>query len=82
MEIMSPLQVQICFKYFLLIPRNDRGDASDLISQSNQICSLPFRAIEHGPYTILIQNGVLLFVDKHERTVAYHKSLIALSLRT
>ena len=47
---------------YLLTPGNDRGDASDSISQSNQIGSRSFRSIEH-------ENSSL--VDKHERTAYY-----------
>ena len=35
------------FKIILLTPGNDRGDASDSISQSNQIWFPLFRSIEH-----------------------------------
>ena len=54
----------------LLTPGNDRGDASDSISQSSQIASRHFRSIWNmNAYVSFIQNSSR--VDKHERTAYY-----------
>ena len=53
----------------LLTPGNDPGDASDSISQSNQIGSRSFRSIEHERVHKFHSHSSL--VDKHERAAYY-----------
>ena len=56
--------------YHFPTPENDQGDASDSISQWNQICSRSFWSIEHeGGHDFHSKWSFL--VHKHERT-AYH----------